>query len=654
MKSSKRGMLILLFTVFLSSFASAEILFSQPKTLYNLNDRFEIKINLVTQTEVSDFLVAKLVCAEQEIEVYRSPITIIPPENQEARISVRLGQFLIGTINGNCYIKATFGGEESISQSFEITPEIDLEVNVEGAVFSPNDKVKIVGTAIKKNGEKFKGFLEINVPQLNLKLSNSVDNGTFVYEFIVPPQTAAGTYDIEILAYEKDTNNAVTNQGTAQEAFSVRQVIKKVSIALDSSSTLPDKELTYSVYVTDQSDSEVNSDIAVTISKADKATFDKKIVKSGQPNKIVLSSDAQPGAWMVEAKVSDLVDSQEFLVEEYKKLSFEFDSTNKTLLVKNVGNVQYTGPVEISIGDVREIKDIALNLGESKAYRLRAPNGQYSISASDGSDVSEFGMTTLTGRAISVSDANSLDSNLWTLLLLVLILVLAVAAVFIYKKLSKRNPLKGTEQQNIKFNTPKGFAPGSDKKATPFETNSIDKGNREEATIISLFLRNQNLTQNNPVMQVVDSALWKAKEAGAKVYSDENFRIIILSESLTKQKDNSIKAVKLAQDMGRVLTEHNKHSPNKIDFGIGVHEGSLIIENSNNNFKFVSLDSSMVNTKKLSQHSNSELLISERVHRKTLGKVKTMKVSDKNFWKVERIVDREEHRDYIRRSLKKE
>ena len=58
---------------------------------------------------------------------------------------------------------------------------------------------------------------------------------------------------------------------------------------------------------------------------------------------------------------------------------------NDTLLVTNVGNVPYRKAIQIVIGNEIEIKELNLEVGQSKQFRLLAPDGDYKISVTDGS-----------------------------------------------------------------------------------------------------------------------------------------------------------------------------------------------------------------------------------------------------------------------------
>lgn len=313
--------------------------------------------------------------------------------------------------------------------------------------------------------------------------------------------------------------------------------------------------------------------------------------------------------------------------------------TNTTLIVSNTGNVPYDKVVEVSFGDVKELTNIKLQVGESKELQLVAPDGNYEIQIDDGSQYSHLGTAFLTGNAISIRDiGNRFTGNLWTIVWILVILILLVAATILVRRYLKN---KKATKSFTPIKITKSILP----KSPP--ANLIDKGQKQESSIISLKIKNFD-DLNKFSLQALDSALWKAKESGAKIYSDANYRLVILSPILTKTKDNNYKAIFLAQVIERTLNQYNKHSKLKIDFGIGVHSGELVVESKEGKFKFISMGNAITLPKKISSHSNKEVLISEPLHRKTSAKVKVQKLQDANLWRVKRIIDRSEYEDFIK------
>ena len=75
----------------------------------------------------------------------------------------------------------------------------------------------------------------------------------------------------------------------------------------------------------------------------------------------------------------------------------------------------------------------------------------------------------------------------------------------------------------------------------------------------------------------------------------------------------------------------------------------MAVERKAGKLKFVSLGNTVAIVKRLSEYSNKEVLLSEQMHNKTLGKVKSEKKG--GFWKVKRVSDREQYQDFVNNFL---
>jgi len=636
---NKRGILFIFLALTLIPIASAEIIYSQPNSLYNIGDELNLTINLISQADTSDFFTSTLVCNSKEVEIYKSPFSLKKGSKKTIKIELSLDKFLIQDSQGNCHIKSTYGSEQSSSYEFEITSNIDLNLNLEGIAFNPKEKVKAAGQAVKSNGELLNGFVDISFSEANLHYTSQVEKGQFNFNFTLPDNAKAGLHRLTISAYEKDSYGEITNQGNYSTTIKINQIAKKIDIAFSTNTITPGNEFIYTALVTDQAGDSINQDIAVIIFKPDESVAEKNLVKPDEANSLAIEQTAQPGYWKVQAEIQELITTRIFYVEELEQASFNLTST--TMIITNTGNVPYNKPVEVSFGGTKEIKNIKLGTGESKELKLIAPDGQYEIQVDDGSFQSNLGTTFLTGNVIAIKDIGGvLTSNLRAIIWILIIVVLAVIAVILVRRYLKN-------KKSTKSFTPIKVNPLKPAKNSELSTSIIDKGQKQESSVVSLKIKNLD-DLNKPSLQAIDSALWKVKGSGAKIYSDSNYRIIILSPLLTKTKDNTCKAILLAQSLERALNQYNKLSKQKIDFGIGVHLGELVVESKEGKFKFISMGSAITLPKKISSHSNKEVLISESLHRKTSTKVKAEKLNNANLWRIKRIIDRSEYENFIK------
>ncbi len=651
----KRVVMFLLFTIALSSIVSAELIISQPESFYNFGDSLDITVKIVPQKDTRDFFTASLVCSGQEIELYKSPFKLSAGEQKEVLISIVLDKFIVANGGGKCNINAKFADQTAASQSFELVKDVTVSVILPNVLYAPAEEIKVEGEAKKTNSQSLEGFVELKVPQLDISLISPVTNGKFTFNFTTPSNTKSGTYPVEIKAYEKDVFSEIINEGTTTTSIRIRQIPKDLDIALSSQTVSPNEELKFTPVITDQSGDKVDAEVTVTVYYPDNTVFRKNIVRSDISSSIPIESNYTPGSWRIEATSLDLKKTKEFSVNEYRNLSFDLE--NNTLTIQNIGNVLFKGPVEIKIGGISEIKDITLNVGEAKKFRLLAPDGNYDIQVGFGSDNNMLGSTFLTGKAISVDDSfgSSAASNILIIIWLIVILIIAVIAIVLYRKISRKTYIGKIPSTS----STSAFNPGSSTSppktalmptSSPQTNNIIDKGEKQESAIIALKIK--NLEQLKPVQEAlntIETALYKAKEYGGKVYTEGDFRLIVLAPMLTKEADNSQKAIDVATKVERNIKEYNAKSLKKIDYGIGINNGNLIVENKEGKFRFVSADNSIISAKNIAQFSNNDILISETIHRKTTGKTRANKLSDKNLWQLEKVTDRTQHEDFISR-----
>ena len=639
---NKEGILILIALILLPA-VSAEIISSQPSSQYNDGDQFNLTIELISSTDTRAFFISTLVCDGREVEIYKSPFTLKQGDKKTIKIELSLDKFLIGDSQGQCSIKSTYDTEEAVSYSFEITSNIDTIINMEGINFNPGEEVKASGQAVKSNGQLLDGLVEISFSETGLHYANEVKAGKFDFNFTLPDNIRAGLHDLEVSAYEKDSYGEIINYGNTSTTIKVNQIPKKIELEFSANTVVPGNELTYTVLVADQAGNLVEEDVAVVVYKPDESVFEKKLAKVNKPISIATTSVTSPGYWKIESTMQELTTSRIFYVEELEQASFLL--ANTTLRITNTGNVPYEKPIEVSFGGIKEITDIKLKLNESKEIRLVAPDGEYEIQVGDGVQNANFGTVALTGNAIALKDTGKIIAgSIWLWLwILIIIMLAAIAVVLIRRYVKNKNKVRGISP--IKVNVP-----SSSKESA---SNVIDKGEKQESSIVVLKLKNLE-ELNKFALQAVDSALWKAKDSKAKIYSDSNYRIIIFSQLLTKTKENDYKAISLAQTLERTLEQYNKHSQQKINFGIGVHNGELIVESKDGKFKFTSLGTAITLPKRISSHANSEVLLSEVVHRKTSAKVKAEKIHNANLWKIKRIIDRSQHEEYINKFMKKQ
>jgi len=680
----KKGVFIILSSILLLSVlpsVSAEILIGQTDVLYNWGDDFNLDITLSPANNAKGFFTADLACSSSivtagdidvdalleelenseteenvteentteeeetiletitsgEIEIYKSPENILGGEQKIISISTSLDSFFIGDLKGDCLIRASYAGEVAESQIFKISQDIDVDLEVEGFAFDPGNIFTISGSAIKGNGKPLEGFVTISLPGLGINISGTVIAGQFGSNISIPSNSASGEYNILVNAYEKDELGEIINQGSAGESIRIEQIITDLGIALNSQTVVPGTELIYTILLFDQAGNEIIEDVKVIIYDSEENVFSEGLVDSGSANSILIESNYLPGYWKIESSIENLNDRKAVYIEELETVSFVM--LNDTLTITNTGNVPYDKPIEITIGNETKVENVYLDIGESVIFELTAPDGEYEISVSDGEASQTLGIAALTGRAISIREPSQAGIFSGSLLWIWIILILIAAGVVVYL-------LRKRKKKSFLGTTPKIM--GEAIKESEAQA-GISSGQKEETSIVALKIKSPLDSQKGSGSQTesINKALMKAKELKAKIYIDGDYRVIVLSQILTKQKENNVTAIKIAQQLEKDLNEHNTKYNKKIAFGIGVNVGDMIVESNEGKFRFTSLRNTIGLAKRIAGSANSEVLMSDAIHKKSIGKIKSEKSREGDYWKIRRIVDRGRHSGFI-------
>lgn len=643
----RKEILVIVFMLFLVPAVSAEIMISQPASVYNLGDDMVFNVTLRPQSATNDFLVLNLVCNGVSSELHKEAYNLGKGETKELLFNLRLDSVIVGDLHGSCVINANYGLENKDSQGFTLSREILVIANPSNTFFDPGESVVISGRAMKKNGAELDGFVEVGSSELGISVSQPVNHGNFSVNIDLPAKASAKGYVLNVRAYEKDSNGIVINEGNATVGFNVNQIVSKLDVALSSSSINSGEELLYSVVMLDQDGQEITGDANAVIYSPSGKVFSEGIIRSDDADSIKTETNYTPGAWKISVQKGELKGEKIFYINELKNASFVLDEDY--LIVKNTGNVPYEKSIEIIIGNVSSVKNIKLDVGESKKFLLKAPDGRYNIKVKDGTGERAIGSSFLTGRAISVKEGTLNIAKATSFLVWFFLILLFCGMAFVgYKRVSKKKYI-GREPIMAKLND-------KSSKVIPIvqKENSPASG-REVCSVVNINLKNLDRLRNSEgaAAETIRKVLEKAKDMKAKLQIDGNFRAIVFSPSLTKKKENIMSAINYAQMAEKMFNEHNRKYGQKIDFGIGVHQGEMIAENKGGKTEFTSVGNVSLVARKLSDNSQGNVLMSGEVHRKTLGKIKVERIPEKG-WQLNSISNREIHSDFIKGFLKRQ
>lgn len=677
-----RWLMILLIGLALLPLASSSIFIEPLKSVYNYGDQISVQTKIVPSVTTSGHYVVDLKCGTNiSLNVFNSFFDIQQGVEKQVIVATELLNPLLDNMASPCYLRATFGGDNVDSNSFVLSRDIIVDAELELESLKPASTFYISGTSVKKSGTTVNGFAELFIHSLNLYKSVLVRDGVFNISLVLPVDVKSGKHNFTVEVHNTDYNSKKINFGSHSGVFSVTQVLKEVRINVPNENAQPDSDFLFKIDVYDQAGDAMVQDVSLTVNQPKGVPFIKKVVKSGEDQKITFSLSDQPGYWSIETDVNGIFNRKLFYLVEVNTLQTSL--INNTLIVTNIGNAPYSGPVEINIGSFVEIKQIKLGPGETQKFTLRAPDGDYSVSISDGNEVKELGSTFLTGNAIKVTDFREdviytfTNPWIWWLGIILLILIIVLVQIKIRtQKFSPRAPVPSAASNMGSMDvrpinrsdfpvssSSLNMAPSSSKfdmswlkpKTAPVANHSTNafaqstqkvnpsslfgaqnQGIRERAVAIAIYT-----SSNSPlVTDTLNRSLHIAQEVGAKIYVDGEYKIILLSPRLTHNQDNEATAINAARRIQALFLEHMRTHNDGAVFGIGVNDGEIISEIENNKFHFTSTGNLISYAKRLAHASNIKLLVSDSIRRKVVSTVKTERAPYQGVWEVIRVTDR--------------
>lgn len=638
----KKGMILVVFLMLLPllPMVAASVSISSPKTLYNNGDSLDLTVSLMSQNTINDFLSGNVECNGNSFQVYKSVIALKAGESKDIGISVPLDPTLFGNMSGNCVFSATYNGEQRNSQNFEITSVVEIDLKQNSSNYNPGESILFSGTATKKNGQNLEGYLNLTLDGTNQTLQAFVINGSFEVSMNLPSDIPARTYNAIAYVYEQNSAGVPINSGQISKQIKVNQVVRSVEFAFGSVNASLGDSLVFTPIVYDQAREKATREVSVELFDSSGEKLNEFVSNSDSTSNFTINQSFSPGEYSLRTNVEGISGEGSFAVSEMSKLNYSI--VNGSLFVKNIGNVVYSKLLEIFIGEDKQQVQVDLKVGEEKEYVLNAPKGYYAVAVNEGNQINALGTAFLTGNAISVKEYGQLiKGRVYSIIIWFIVIICAIGAgVYYYRKI-RNKPYSAKTPLNV-------VSPAKTMRTMAMPVSSvkerretvIEQGEKQEASVVVLKIKNidEIRASASNALESIESVVTAMKLLRAKVQEDNGAWTIAFLSGITGEKDNNLRAIKAAQRIERDLQEHNRRYSQKIKFGIGVHDGELIVETSPGKSNFTSSGTTLLQAKRIADRSNGQALISEAVRKKTLSSVKVEKVGDDSY-KVTRIVE---------------
>lgn len=731
MDDKKLGILFgLILGLMLIQFVSAEIMISQINSTYSRGENLEVLFEVDNFQE--DYFDVELICANtltienvvvqtdqignetnvtnqtnQNVSTTQTTSTTLSGislyhgilSEKAIQLNRQLTPVYIGNSSGDCYIKATYGSDVQTSESFYISDKLDVDLTLNELIYSAGETVQVSGKAVRENGKPagvgVSAYVEIKMGNQS-KINSPITNGNFSVNFSTDSNMQAGNYVLEVLVVEK-INGEILNSGEDRIDLTITQKPSWMAIAVDKQIVYPEQEIKIVPILYDNSNMEINGqDLLFKILDVNGKSLFEKIVLSGENLSYVLKSDHAPGYSLIIAEKDGIRAEKVFDVKEAGKINVQV--INNSLIITNVGNIDYHKAIEVDIGGEIIIQQIDLLLGETKTYALNAPTGDYNLQIRDESGSLGAGSVSLTGNAISIREAGDKIGNVftrypvvWLFILIIIGLVIFVMyknnkkkkfygfsdvekkivhrdmqnqekAGFMKRALIKLKPKHEESQENLRKEEPVTklesmtqkpsniIRPG---KVTQGEQVLVVNGEKHNAGIIVLKIKNQLGSIGKETLKHAFNSVYENKGVIAQV--DSSFAIVF-SPVVTRTSRNTSIAIKTAMTIMSELENHNKKFKEKIEYGMGINEGEIIAKIEQNKLKFATVGQTINLAKRIATIAKNKFLISQQAHDKTRHDIKIDKAEESQdgltLYKIKRIIQNDEkNKEFINNFL---
>jgi hypothetical protein len=655
----KRGIISIALIIFLCTFISAEIIFTeQTKDVYNLGDVVDVPVTIKTFGEISGVFQMELICGGAPINFFKySGVKLSSGEEKKIDSSLLLVKSIIGNNKGTCKIKAKLGEEYILTENFKISELLIIDSSLSKTEFEPGEIISLKGKVKKETQEESNGFIKVElISKENITQEGTIFNGEFETNITLPSDIAAGEYLIKISAFEKDSEGTITNQNIKNYNIYIKQIPKNLELIFEKEGINPEEKLKVKAILHDQTGNSIESTVFITIKDSKEKIIEQKELETEEFLEYEIPQGEISSLWKIYAVSNKLNTEKEFQILE--KENIELNIINKTIYAKNTGNVFYNKSVLIKIEDESLNLKVQLEVGESKKYLMKAPDGEYNIKIiSEDGEISE--VVSLTGNAIGIKelfDYKSLTIYFWVAGIFLLFLVMILCWNKVYKKkfLGKIN-FKGKRKKEK--NIP--VIGEQSKKGNKAEISLSIKGEKQDASFICLKIK--NLREIGNKKGSANGTIEKIKGLGdeykSTIYEDKDYLFFILAPAKTRTFKNEKTALEFSEKIKDILIDHNRRFNEKIKFGISLDKGTIIGKIENGIFKFMSMGPIITSARKIASISEEQILLSKKMNEslRLIAKTEKIPTNEAEVYRITHVKkENEEARNFINKFMERQ
>lgn len=338
--------------------------------------------------------------------------------------------------------------------TFEIISTINISAEINKLHVLPKEKIKIFGEAsiLDKPIEKGKVRITLEEQEYSVDLVKS----SFTHTILIPEDIASGKHDIEVFIEDE-----YGNTGSAEVSIIVIPKYSGIEILKDKDSYYPGDIVKVTPILRDQAGDIIEKEVVIKIHTPDKKEAITDKIMSNSLYEFTLLSNAPPGTWVVEILSDSIKERINIFVNE--KTQLEYTLINQTLLITNIGNIEFDGPIKIELKGFEKattlIKDISIDVNETVKIPLwkDVKTGVYDIQIED----KRFTNVEIVGKP--KKDHPWIIYVLILIVLLIIIFLLLNIKKYNIQRLKRKMEIRKIIRENRKLASQKG--PKSEKES---------------------------------------------------------------------------------------------------------------------------------------------------------------------------------------------
>ncbi len=263
---------------------------------------------------------------------------------------------------------------------FSLINEIEVNAYSAKVHYLPKEKVRLTGTASVLGGKLMSGLVYVTLGEN--KYETKVKSGNFDLDFLLLNVIESGKHDVEVRVEDENGNFGI-------HIFSiiVDPVPTKIVIVADKEAINPGEQISIRAFLRDQANNDIEESITLNVVNEEGDVYYDSVKNLGEEAIVTLAEDVVPGNYFIKGTFGNIEGEKLFIVGEVEMLNYTIEG--QILIVTNVGNIPYEGPLQVEMDGNGKTSSISrdLNLGVGQEERIdlgvdRA-TGEYDVIVND-------------------------------------------------------------------------------------------------------------------------------------------------------------------------------------------------------------------------------------------------------------------------------